>query len=400
MNLNKSRFKKCDRVCLNIVGNCLYYFAVVTAPVAPFMAEAIFIELHKISRVWFDVIEYANFDTHSLQDQRIDLSSEIDYYNGVTNPHSSIHYHPFPKFEKQSSKESVSLVSAFDYFADLIDLTRMVRAKREHPSEVDVITGKPKKASSIKLSLRKIYVASFDNNVLEQLKKIEGYIMKELNVDSIVYTNDIAQFVTFKITPNIPLLKQRVTDGKVLGKIINYLKVYFSNASNINDVIANKSDITVPISDDVSVTVSYDDLQITNEPVANLDKNTSVLCSKQTGLTVVFDTIVTEELLDRYYCKLFYRAYQDARKKGGFVQTDSIHLQFMCSDNMFALLKKYNVVGDKSSSIPSAERLTNDVDSDEDQFEKHITLNAESPPMRVEVDIEFDVVTLVLMKLS
>jgi hypothetical protein len=67
--------------------------------------------------------------------------------------------------------------------------------------------------------------------------------------------------------------------------------------------------------------------------------NDNILCSN--NLTVIYDTSITQEILDRYRCKLFYRGYQDTRKKAGLVQTDHIQMEYICSDELYVVLQQY-----------------------------------------------------------
>lgn len=132
----------------------------------------------------------------------------------------------------------------------------------------------------------------------------------------------------------MPALKQRIVDGKKLGSIIRNVK--------------NVSNDTIRQSIGSNLTFSCDNEHITLEPseysvvVSSLPTDNINLVVKTTErLSVLFDTSITPEILERYCVKMFLRAYQAARKTAHLQQTDRISLFYHCSDEVDAVLQRH-----------------------------------------------------------
>jgi isoleucyl-tRNA synthetase len=70
----------------------------------------------------------------------------------------------------------------------------------------------------IKIPLRSLKIIHRDDNVLAQIRKLESYILAELNVKNISYTTAETDWVNYDIKPNSPVL------GKRLGKKFNHFR--------------------------------------------------------------------------------------------------------------------------------------------------------------------------------
>jgi len=185
MNLNKSRFKDCSATTpLDVLGNCLLYFSIISAPFAPFMAESIY-----------------QF-TKSFCDQNIDLKE-------------SVHLHPIP--QESVWKSDGNLLNLFDSFSDIVDMCRVVRTQRSNPS--------------VKLAFPKVTIVHSNKKVLNDVKLIEDYLKDEMNIISIDYSTDEGKYVTYKAELNMNKFKQRgindkrdKVDRKLIGKIISHVR--------------------------------------------------------------------------------------------------------------------------------------------------------------------------------
>jgi isoleucyl-tRNA synthetase len=324
-------------MCLQILGNCLYYFSLITAPFAPFMAESVYQTLLKIS------------------DSHFSCSTQYDAHK------KSIHFHKIPTEPLWVSDGN--LLETFDYFSELIDLTRIIRAKRVHADG--------KSASSIKLAFPKMTILSRNQDVLDQLKAVLDYIQKELNVICVEFSTQLtSDYISFTLQPNISDVKLRITDGKTIGKIMKYFKQL--TPAQVDEIAFNKNDVQI----DADTTVYYHELIVNRVP-----KNDNIVCS--TNLTVMYDTSITPEILDKYYSKLFYRGYQDTRKQACLVQTDLVQLEYVCSDELHIILQKHSV-------LENATRVM-EIPNDPDNSNRLITKD---------VDVSLEQVTMSLVKLT
>lgn len=308
MNLNKSRFKNCEKMPLDIIWNCLLYFSVITAPFAPFMSESIY------------------------QSIRPDCSNNNTANCANSASCASVHFLQIPSTEVWQSDGE--LLELFDYFSELVDITRTARCSRKRADGTA--------ANSIKLEIKEAVVYHSGNQVIEQLQRIESYARKELNIATIRYSNDLSGCVQYTIQPDIRAIKNRtscdtttaggsgsgVVDGKDIGKIVSYFKGL--SDENVRQIVQNKTRVYVTD----SLFADYSELKVSVKP-----KKENVFCSN--NLTIQYDMTITDEILEKYYSKLFFRGYQDARKVENFVQTDVVLGYYNCPKNIANVLDKY-----------------------------------------------------------
>lgn len=266
VNLNKDRFKNNSETPLTILNICLTNFAVLSAPFAPFLSEIIY---------------------HSMGNE------------------DCVHHQSYPPTLDLDFDTDNNLLTLFDYFSDIVDLVRMVRGNRKFED------GKP--ACSVKLSLPKVTIVNSDNSVLNNIKSIENYITSQLNIDNIVYSDDMIDCVNYSFTPNMDQIKTRV-NGKQIGSVIKTIKqLDYDGYCNY------------PYKNEVKIVLT--------------PKKPNVVCTNL--ITIEYDDNITQEITERYYCNMFYREYQDTRKKAGLVQSDKVDVYVVTSNSNMDLINKY-----------------------------------------------------------
>lgn len=70
----------------------------------------------------------------------------------------------------------------------------------------------------VKIPLKSLKIIHRDDSILEQIRKLESYVLSELNVKSISYTTAETDWVNYDIKPNSPVL------GKRFGKNFNHFR--------------------------------------------------------------------------------------------------------------------------------------------------------------------------------
>ena len=344
MNLNKSRFKSHDGfnrdplVPLSILGNCLYYFALITAPFAPFLSEIIYQQV-KRTMIW---------DHNDKGKMGWGQVIEDSASSQTGSRRQSIHFQLIPEGNVWDSDGS--LLQLFEYFSDITDLLRGVRAQRTR--EVD---GKEVPASSIKLAFSKMTVVHQDPTVLEQLRDLEDTIKDEMNIVELAFDTDLAKYVSFSASLDIAKTKERIQDGKQLGKVIRFAKKDLTEAQARAIALGDKTPVPVdiPSSSGGGLVIMAEELTVKQTPKVN-----GVYCTDQ--ITIVIEDQITPEILEKYYYKLFYRGYQEARKEMGYQQTDDVQVSCCCSAKVRKLLEKFN---SKESDENQVEHLTFETDS-------------------------------------
>lgn len=338
MNLNKSRFKNCEKTPLDILGNCLYYFSIVCAPFTPFMAESIYLYLKdkfELRRLQSQLSQPQQTSQQLPQTLQIpqtlqlpqqlprQLSSRPQQLSQQLQFEISVHLCQIPKVSVW--KSDGNLLNLFDVFSDAVDLIRVVRTQRKNPS--------------VKLAFNGITIISSDAKVLNQLKCIEKYIKDEMNIDSITYDTSEHDYVTYQIELDVGKLKKRESppiDKKLIGKLISKIKTV--DGSTAMKVHNSKSDLTINV-DGNDVVILCDELVVKRTVVEREGYTSKISCN---NLIIQFDNTITSHMMDRYYAKLFNRFYQDLRKKVGLLQSDDVDAGFISSDRVADLLKLHS----------------------------------------------------------
>lgn len=303
MNLNKKRFKRCNSATpLDVLGNCLYYFCLISAPFAPFITEAV----------------YQHFRTIGCP------NSELE----------SIHFHQIPQTVWSSKGE---LLELFEYVSDIVDASRVIRARRSIPS--------------VKLPLQEITLVHESQETLKTIGMVEKYLKDELNIKTILYSTDVDRFVEYDVVLDIPKLKNRV-QGKQIGMCIKYVNALSSEQKQIIGSTGVVPD---------NFPVQFEELKIIKHPMPY----TNVVTTDR--IVVEYDNEITDSLLEIYCANQFHRIYQKARKDAGLAQTDNVIFEYSCSLELNQLLNRHGVPqANKAVYIPQG--------IDENRLDKSCTL--------------------------
>ena len=243
----------------------LLTLAKLSAPYTPFMAEAI----------------YQNLVPAFYKDAPI-----------------SVHLCDFPKADE--SKIDLDLEKGMQ---DVLDIVMLGRSCRN--------------TSNIKnrQPLSKIFVcadkkADLSEGLLEIAKD-------ELNVKAVEYLSDASRFVSYKIKPQLKTL------GPKYGKNLNLIRKLFETCDANEIVLTVKSGKSYQCNfEGVDFEFTLDDLLISSESAEGFTAESA------NGLTVVLDTVITEDLKKEGVVRELISKIQSMRKEAGFEVTDKIKVLF------------------------------------------------------------------------
>ena len=156
-----------------------------------------------------------------------------------------------------------------------------------------------------RLPLNRLTVAGADADSLRPFAELIG---DEVNVKTVEFSDDVAQFGTFVLRPN----------GKVLGPRLGGAVQQVIKAARAGEWTAN-ADGTVTVA---GVTLSDDDFELTLQ-ATDADATAPL---RGNDAVVNLDTVVTDALRDEGTARDLVRQIQDARKKQDLVVTDRIAL--------------------------------------------------------------------------
>ena len=284
----------------------LVTMAKLSAPFTPFMAEAI----------------YQNLVPSFYKDAPI-----------------SVHLCAFPQVD-----ESAIDVELEEGMQNVLDIVVLGRACRN--------------ASNIKnrQPLQKIFVCSERKTILtEGLLEIAK---DELNVKEVEYLKDASKFVTYKIKPQLKTLGPKY--GAKLGKVRKFLEN--CDANTVVSTVKGGQVFTTEFEGD-TFEFTLDDLLIATESAPGFT------ASSDMGITVVMDTVVTEELKAEGVEREIISKIQSMRKDAGFEVVDRITVNYFTEEQS---IKNAFENGKEIASVVLADSIT---EGDAEGFKKTIDVN-------------------------
>ena len=206
--------------------------------------------------------------------------------------------------------------------------------------------------------LSKIYVCSERTTPLTE--GLLNIAKEELNVKNVEYLSNASRFVSYKIKPQLKTLGPKY--GAKLGKIRAFFETCDANKV-VETVKSGEAYKTQYQGDDFEFTI--DDLQIFTESAQGY------VSSSDNGLTIVLDTVVTEELKAEGNERELISKIQSMRKDAGFEVTDRITINYLTQSQ--AIIDAIN-----SNTLKSVV-MANDVKEGSAQgFSKELDVNGES----------------------
>ncbi len=204
--------------------------------------------------------------------------------------------------------------------------------------------------------LRKIFVCSerktdLSSGLLEIAKD-------ELNVKEVEHLVDASKFVSYKIKPQLKTLGPKY--GALLGKVRKFLET-----CDANQVVATvKKGETYKVNfEGADFEFTLDDLLISTESAEGF------IASSDNGITVVMDTVVTDELRAEGIERELISKIQSMRKEAGFEVVDRIIVNYVAQDeNVINALTN----GKDVKSVVLADAI---VEGDTEGFKKQLDIN-------------------------
>jgi len=168
----------------------------------------------------------------------------------------------------------------------------------------------------VRQPLSRIILATRDEYMQEEIRRMEEVILEETNIKRIEFLSSDSELVIRKAKPVFKSLGPRY--GKSAQKIAGRIKLL--NRSEIERLEAEgKLRIAV---DDEEFEIEREDVEFQNEDIQGLTIGTDA------DLVVALDTTLTEELLDEGIAREFVSRIQNLRKEKGFEVVDRIAILY------------------------------------------------------------------------
>ncbi len=158
----------------------------------------------------------------------------------------------------------------------------------------------------------------------------EGVVEEELNVDTLEFSSELADVLTFELVPSFRTL------GPRLGEAVKELKPALAALDSVATAQALEQ------GESVSIFLSNGEVVLTTEDLElRVQSQGGFAVSRAGGEVVALDLAIDDGLRRRGYLRDVVRQVQDLRKNSGFDVSDRITLHLVGIDDLsdgFALL--------------------------------------------------------------
>ncbi len=260
---------------------CLATVAKLAAPIAPFYADKLYMDLNSTS--------------------------------GRENS-ESVHLSDFPKYD--SSLVDKDLEERMDLAQRISSLVLGLRRK------VNIKVRQP---------LQKIMIPLLDMSLGAKIDEVKKLILTEVNVKELKYVDETDGILVKKIKPNFKTL------GPKYGKQMKGISAAFAqfDQAKIGQIERMGNDNLKLLVDGVEVLISLEDVEITSEDIPGW------LVASDGKLTVALDITLTEDLIQEGLAREFINRIQNLRKDSGFDVTDKISIKILKQEAIIPALDKY-----------------------------------------------------------
>lgn len=267
VRLNRRRFwagemNACKLSAYQTLYTCLEKIAIISAPIAPFFMERLFLDLNNVTRKYKeDSVHLVLMPTadRSVVDSALEERMEL-------------------------AQRSSSMILA---------LRRKVNIKVRQP-------------------LAKVLIPVLDNKIQEQFELVKSLVLSEVNVKEVEYILDTQGLITKRIKPNFKLL------GKKYGKQMKEISNAFATFTQEQIQEIESSDIYKLNLAGGIVEITSLDVEITSEDMPGW------LVASEGKLTVALDITITDELSREGIARELVNRIQNLRKDSQFEVTDKI----------------------------------------------------------------------------
>lgn len=234
------------------------------------------------------------------------LTEEI--FNNLTRE-ESVHLSFLPKLDE--SLISLELEEKMDLVRKVVTLGR---ASRE---DAKIKVRQPLKEILLEKSLE------------SKIGDLVELIKEELNIKEVVFTDDLSEFMNYELKP----------DFKVAGKILgSKIKDFGNKLREVNP----KEFVEKLENGRVSLELNGEETQILREYVeVRISSKEGFDISMDSGIFVILDTALNQELIQEGYMREFVSKVQQLRKNSGFEVTDEIEVEYETSDEVFESIEKF-----------------------------------------------------------
>ena len=258
---------------------CLETISRLSAPIAPFYSDRLFMDLNNITRRFKE---------------------------------SSVHLALFPEYDESLINKALE---------ERMDIAQKVSS---------MILGLRRKVSiKVRQPLARIMVPVPDKYFRAKFEAVKDLILAEVNVKEVEYIDDTASILVKKIKPNFKTLGPRY--GKLMKEIASVISTLTPP-----EIVAFENNGSHPATiNGEQITLTTDDVEIISEDIPGWQ------VANDGKLTVALDITVSEELRHEGIAREFVNRIQNIRKEAGFDVTDKITVEIEENQLINEAVRKY-----------------------------------------------------------
>ena len=259
---------------------CLEVVAKLASPIAPFFMDRLFIDLNEVSG---------------------------------RDKSESVHLTDFPVADESKIDKQLE---------ERMQLAQQISSM--------VLSLRKKTNLRVRQPLQKILIPVSGEHIKEQLEKVSGLILSEVNVKELEYLDESAGFLVKKIKPNFKTL------GPRYGKLMKEIATAVGELTQADiSIIETKGQLNLQIGSE-TVEMLLSDVDIITEDIPGW------VVANQGTLTVALDITVSEPLWQEGIARELVNRIQNIRKDRGFEVTDKIKLVLQKNDLAESAIVNFN----------------------------------------------------------
>lgn len=263
-------------------------------------------------------------------------------------------YHDLNAVTHRDSAESVHLTKFPQADERFIDKQLEERMEMAQLVASMVLSLRKKANIRVRQPLSRIMIPVLSNEMKEQLEKVEGLILSEVNVKKIEYLTSELNILVKKVRPNFASLKTRY------GKFMGQLTKYFNSMSQEDIRNFERNNGAKIIIDNQEIDLILEDALITTEDIPGWTVTT------QDNMTVALDITITPDLFEEGLAREIVNRVQNMRKESGLEVTDKIMLTIEKNDDIIKPVERFGeyICTETLATMELIDNL-NDVESQE-----------------------------------
>jgi isoleucyl-tRNA synthetase len=227
----------------------------------------------------------------------------------------------------QRGEESIHLAMMPQPEESSIDAHLERRMERAEKIVILVRAMRMKSNLRVRQPLKRIILPIADEREREEVQRVAGIILDEVNVKAIEFVTDESGLVRKKVKPSFKSI------GPKFGKGVQAVAARLKELTPAEIAGLEKTgSLTIAVAG-TNVSVVREDVDVIREDIQGW------LVESDGGLTVALDTELTDELLAEGSAREFVNRVQNLRKDAGFEVTDRIAIFYTASPGMQTTLE-------------------------------------------------------------